>query len=813
MKKLILFVLLFAGSLHINAQETFYFKEGLASGAVHQYGRQALYVDALAYELYQGGLSPKEGAPVINNSQSKNTWVKMLPDSNHVFRGPALGGGYLYLQYPSSKKQTAVIIATGNAMLYVNGVPHGGDQYRYGWMNIPVELKKGLNEIYIRTVGMGRFGALSAKLEFPKKPIEILTKDPTLPFFVKGETAGPQWAGVVVRNTSAISAKELAIEAIVEDKSIRTALPTVIALATRKVPLQIPVPSDIQKGNYRLGLKLYNGKKLIDTTSLYVTAVNADEHASYTFVSDIDGSVQYYAVAPQKNSNGQAPSLFFSVHGAEVEAISQARAYKQKEEGPVVAPTNRRPRGFNWEDWGRLDALEVLNIAKKRFSPDPQRIYLTGHSMGGHGTWYLGATYAGQWAAIAPCAGYPTLAGYGSADGQIPTDASSPIRKMLVRASNPANVLELAKNYKAGGVYIFHGDADPTVPVRLARQMRQVLGEFHQDFSYYEYPGGSHWFGDQSVDWKPIFDYFKWHTIPALDAANEIDFSTASTAISATHRWITILQQQKSYDYSRVVLSRNLKAGTIKGTTENIGALKIDLPGFNIGDTIKIELDKEAITVIKTSENGVVLTRDGKWNVGSAPSLSEKGIIRNGGLKEAFNHRMIFVYGTKGTAEENAWSYNKAVYDLETWYFRGNGAVDVLSDVEFLKINYADRGIVLYGNNTTNAAAAALLKECPIKMERGKASVGNKTYTGDDIGAFYIWPNSLSNHSMIALIGGTGIQGMRAADANQYFSGGSGFPDFMVFTIDMLKGGDNGLKAAGFYGNQWQLGQDYQLAN
>jgi predicted esterase len=496
-----------------------------------------------------------------------------------------------------------------------------------------------------------------------------------------------------------------------------------------------------------------------------------------------------------------------------VEAISQARAYKQKEEGPVVAPTNRRPRGFNWEDWGRLDALEVLNIAKKRFSPDPQRIYLTGHSMGGHGTWYLGATYAGQWAAIAPCAGYPTLAGYGSADGQIPTDASSPIRKMLVRASNPANVLELAKNYKAGGVYIFHGDADPTVPVRLARQMRQVLGEFHQDFSYYEYPGGSHWFGDQSVDWKPIFDYFKWHTIPALDAANEIDFSTASTAISATHRWITILQQQKSYDYSRVVLSRNLKAGTIKGTTENIGALKIDLPGFNISDTIKIELDKEAITVIKTSENGVVLTRDGKWNVGSAPSLSEKGIIRNGGLKEAFNHRMIFVYGTKGTAEENAWSYNKAVYDLETWYFRGNGAVDVLSDVEFLKINYADRGIVLYGNNTTNAAAAALLKECPIKMERGKASVGNKTYTGDDIGAFYIWPNSLSNHSMIALIGGTGIQGMRAADANQYFSGGSGFPDFMVFTIDMLKGGDNGLKAAGFYGNQWQLGQDYQLAN
>ena len=812
MKKLILFVLIFVGSKTISAQETFYFKEGLASGAVHQYGRQALYADALAYELYQGGLSPKEGAPVINNSQNKNTWVKMLPDSNHVFRGQALGGGYLYLQYQSPKKQTAVLIATGNAMLYVNGVPHGGDQYRYGWMNIPVELKKGLNEIYIRTVGMGRFGALSAKLEFPKKPIEILTKDPTLPFFVKGETAAPQWAGVVVRNTSAISAKELAIEATVEDKSIRTALPTVMALATRKVPLQIPVPSDIQKSNYRLGLKLYNGKKLIDTTSLSVTAVNAGEHASYTFVSDIDGSVQYYAVAPQTNPNGQAPSLFFSVHGAEVEAISQARAYKPKEEGPVVAPTNRRPRGFNWEDWGRLDALEVLKIAKERFKPDPQRIYLTGHSMGGHGTWYLGATYAGQWAAIAPCAGYPTLAGYGSADGQIPTDASSPMRKMLVRASNPANVLELAKNYKAGGVYIFHGDADPTVPVRLARQMRQVLGEFHQDFSYYEYPGGSHWFGDQSVDWKPIFDYFKWHTIPALDAANEIDFSTASTAISATHRWITILQQQKSYEYSRVVLSRDLKNKTIKGTTENIGVLKIDLVGFNAGDTVKLDIDKHGITVIKNA-NDVVLTKNGIWSLGTAPSLADKGIIRNGGLKEAFNHRMVFVYGTKGTAEENAWSYNKAMYDAETWYFRANGAVDIMSDIELLKTNYADRGVVLYGNTTTNAAAAALLKDCPVKMERGKASVGEKTFTGDDIGAYYVWPNSASNNTSIALIGGTGIKGMKASDANQYFSGGSGFPDFMIYSLDMMKGGDSAIKAAGYYTNQWKLGDDYQLAN
>jgi hypothetical protein len=94
-------------------------------------------------------------------------------------------------------------------------------------------------------------------------------------------------------------------------------------------------------------------------------------------------------------------------------------------------------------------------------------------------------------------------------------------------------------------------------------------------------------------------------------------------------------------------------------------------------------------------------------------------------------------------------------------------------------------------------------------MERGKASLGNKTYTGDDIGAYYIWPNS-SNHSTIALIGGTGIKGMKASDANQYFSGGSGFPDFMIYSLDMMKGGDSAIKAAGYYNNQWQLGTDWE---
>ena len=88
----------------------------------------------------------------------------------------------------------------------------------------------------------------------------------------------------------------------------------------------------------------------------------------------------------------------------------QARCYAPKSWGHVVAPTNRRRFGFDWEDWGRMDAMEVLEEAQARFGTDPRRTYLTGHSMGGHGTWNLGAHFPDRFAAIAPICGRGELA-------------------------------------------------------------------------------------------------------------------------------------------------------------------------------------------------------------------------------------------------------------------------------------------------------------------------------------------------------------------------------------------------------------------
>jgi hypothetical protein len=175
---------------------------------------------------------------------------------------------------------------------------------------------------------------------------------------------------------------------------------------------------------------------------------------------------------------------------------------------------------------------------------------------------------------------------------------------------------------------------------------------------------------------------------------------------------------------------------------------------------------------------------------------------------------MVFVYGTTGTAEENKWSFNKARFDAETWYYRGNGAVDIISDKEYSLQKYAGRGVIIFGNATTNSAYKMLLEDCPIQVSRGNVTAGSKSWKGDDLAAYFVWPLKGSDKASVAVIGGSGVKGMNAANANQYFAGASGFPDFMIYSLDMLHEGTKHLKMAGFYNNEWKLAEpDYSVAD
>jgi len=788
--------------------------KGMVVGLVGQYGRYVVPSDLLAWQMATGGMAtPVEGLGVGKNDRGQEqSWKAVEANADGFIQDRALSGGYLHVALDSAKARTMILDATGFYVAWINGEPRGGEKYGADYLRHPVRLVPGRNEFLFR----GERGRIKARLYEPPADISFIDKDATLPDLVLGEK-GPYWIGLRLVNATGERLTRVEVIGRAGGREFRAALDTTVApLLTQKlaVPLSIDVTSAEGPVKVELRGRARAGRRTVETPPFDVElkAVPPTAHHSRTFVSAIDGSVQYFGVAPMVKAEdgrpGGKPALVLSLHGAGVEAIGQARAYKPKDWAYVVAATNRRPYGFDWEDWGRLDALEVLAEAARLFRTDPARTYLTGHSMGGHGTWQVGATVPGPWAAIAPSAGWHSFSSYGG--GSAYKDPS-PVETMLVRANNPSETTSLARNFLHYGVYILHGDKDDNVPVTQARYMRELLAKFHPDFAYYERPGAGHWWGNECVDWPPLFQFLRERARPADEDVGRIEFATANPGISAGSRWIGILAQQRPLELSRVVIERDEASLAFKGTTENVERLAIDVgPPAAEGTpdaAITVELDGSKLEVKPAPGAGSLYlerTAEG-WVQSAAPSLDAKGPHRAGGFKDAFRHGFVLVYGTHGDAAEDARSFGKARFDAEMFWVRGNAGVEVLPDTAFDPAKFADRSVILYGNADTNAAWSKLLTDSPVEVRNGRARIGEKKYQGDDLAAYFVRPRPGSDVASVGVVAWSGRAGWIAASPGQYFISGAGFPDFLLLSAEALRLGTAGVRAVGWFGNDWSL--------
>jgi pimeloyl-ACP methyl ester carboxylesterase len=773
------------------------------------------------FKIFEG---KEEDTDLLGN---KSVWQKISVNEKNEFDDRSLrGGGCLYIEFESPNSQPVLFEASGHTDALINGLPHEGDYYDYGWSLIPVNLKRGVNTFILRG---GRFPNIRARLLQPYKPVQFTKRDITLPDILLEENE-PLYAAIRVINTNDSWFKDGSITCKVKDAELNTSIPSVAPMLVRKVPFRIPVPKGLEQGERvktAVILKNKQGNVLaIDT--LEIDVKSKYKHHKRTFISNIDGSVQYYSVAPCSNPDIEKPAMFLSVHGASVEAVNQARAYKQKDWGHLVAPTNRRPYGYAWENWGRLDAIEVLNRAEKLLGTDPEHTYLTGHSMGGHGTWQLGVTYPDRFAAIAPCAGYPDLKAYSNrflsrienmSDEQaqhwgidkdklmsaieanrLQNAPFAEMDSMIERADNPGRSLKLKRNYLHYGVFIYHGEKDNVVPTDIAREMRAELGKFHPDFTYYEYPGGSHWFSDQSVDWPPLFDFFKARSLKDPKTIDKYEFYTASPGVSSKSNFIGIIQQIKPLEISSFNFNR--KRDT-KITTENAKVIALDVQKMG-GQPDTIIIDQTEF-ILSGDEGTIYFEKNGdEWQKCEVPSLKDKGPHRNGGFKNAFTNNVVLVYATHGSKSENEWYFNRARFDAEKFYYLGNGSFEVIKDSDFTPEKYTDRNVVLYGNRDNNSGWKKLLKNCPVQVTKKQFTVGDKELKGDQWAGLFIYPRPDSDKASVGVVTATGEKGMKAAFGNDYL-GRPAYPDFLLFDDTMMCEGISGIKCAGFFGNDWSV--------
>lgn len=767
--------------------------------------RSALHTDPVEAQLVAGKWTPPAaGDTVVLPNETSQNWEAITAREDSSFQHPAMNGGYAYASVDCPEQKVMVLEAAGHSMVYVNGVPRTGDVYGYGYTRLPVLLRKGRNDLLFLC---GR-GSLRAKLVTPRSPVMLDVSDPTLPDLLAGKPVKTMGA-VVVLNATGQFLTDCSVTSIVTGgKAVRTKLPAIPPYATRKLPFKMAAPAPSSKDMCQVKLELMKddglARKVMDTASFDIGIKPSGSSYKKTFISKIDGSLQYYAVNPQVSGSktGTPPSLVLTLHGASVEAIGQVSCYESKSWAYIVAPTNRRPYGFDWEGIGAIDALEVLDIAQAEFKTDPQRTYLTGHSMGGHGAWHIGVTWPDRFAAIGPSSGWISFFSYGGSRFQ----AATPSQQLITRAMNPSDTLALAKNYSQLGIYALHGEADDNVPVTEMRTMVQKLSSFHKDFTWHEVAGAGHWY-DGCVDWPPMFDLFVKHRIPINVEVRQVDFVTANPGVSAKYRWATVEAQIHPQALSSISLRCDPGPHRFVGTTDNVARLALDVSHLSSGTAVSVELDGQKLSEIPyPAGKTIYFGRAGdQWSVIPAASASVKGPLRSGPFKRVLNNRLLFVYGTKGTPEQNDWTLAKARYDAETLWYRGNGSVDILADSEFKPTAERDRNVMLYGNSETNAAWNALLPGSPVLVRNGSVSVGSREIKGDDLGCMFVQPRAGSDIALVGVITGSGIAGMRLTERITYINSGVELPDCIVLGPETLTNGTSAPRAVGFFGNDWRV--------
>jgi len=143
---------------------------------------------------------------------------------------------------------------------------------------------------------------------------------------------------------------------------------------------------------------------------------------------------------------------------------------------PFIVLSPQCPRG-QW--WDNKTLITLLDDILGQYSIDKERIYLTGLSMGGFGTWSLACAYPERFAAIAPICG-----------------GGEPI---------------FARQLKDMPIWAFHGAKDQAVPVERSRQMVDAVNRSGGNAKLTIYPEANHDSWTQTYKNQELYDWFLSH--------------------------------------------------------------------------------------------------------------------------------------------------------------------------------------------------------------------------------------------------------------------------------------------------------------
>jgi predicted peptidase len=155
-----------------------------------------------------------------------------------------------------------------------------------------------------------------------------------------------------------------------------------------------------------------------------------------------------------------------------------SKIVKKRKDFPFIVVSPQCPKNVCWND--KVDVLiNLLDDIVARHKVDKERIYLTGLSIGGYGTWALASKYPDRFAAAAPiCGGGTRIMAFGLKD--VP-------------------------------IWAFHGAKDRVVPLRESEDMVEAIKASGGNAKLTIYPEAGHDSWTETYNNQKLYDWFLKH--------------------------------------------------------------------------------------------------------------------------------------------------------------------------------------------------------------------------------------------------------------------------------------------------------------
>ncbi len=462
--------------------------------------------------------------------------------------------------------------------------------------------------------------------------------------------------------------------------------------------------------------------------------------------SPTDGSVQPYGiwVPHDYTPDGNFP-LIVQLHGIGPKSLAGRRLqwggmdvkdWIDPSAPVLVASVYGRGNTF-YQGQGEEDVLEVVADVQRRYSIDPDRVFIMGHSMGGAGSWFVGLRYPDRFGSITPI---DAAMGFGNA-----ADVPENLPDWML----PQNALFLPDNYfpNARNILVFMKNAGAGIQKASTRFSDGVVaaGGFATMESF---PGMPH-------HWAPQLSYSIFTGAAVIRPINrrppEVKFFTNTLRYDRAY-WVTLDRLVRHNAAARLTATFDdgkprvqpgggrgrpqrppepERAPTLTVTTENIDALTLRLAEAGVPPDVPVALTVDGAGVSTGPLPAVahLVKNEGKWRFVSAPAYSGKRHGVQGPIADAFNARFLAVYGEGdlplARAELDAIRNPPSQLMVHAEFPLKAAAKVTVEDI-------ADANLILFGTAKTNPFIARLTPKLPAPL---------MTAAGEGSAVVFVYPN------------------------------------------------------------------------